>query len=130
MSMLNAALGMGRRLATQLLTEDVTVGSFTDGVAEDGSPTREAESTTYEGPARIKYESMAVSERDGAGSPVAAQTPSLSVPSGSSLIPEGEEVVVNSSKADASLSGRRYKVAGAPQAGQTTLHRYPLEELS
>jgi len=113
------------------MSETVTVGSFTDGVAEDGSPTRVPVVARYESkPGRIKYESLNAQEQDGAGSPVAMQTPHLSVPSGSPQFFEGDEVLVVASAADALLVGRVYRVTGSAQAGQTTAHRYPLEELS
>ena len=113
------------------MSETVTVGSFTDGVDPvTGAPTRTPVDTRYTGMGRIKYESLAVSEQDGAGSPVASQAPFLSIPSTSAMAFEGDEVVVDASSADALLVGRRYRVAGVPQAGQTTSHRFPLEELS
>ena len=124
-------LQRGRRRANERMSETVTVGSFTDGVAEDGSPTRVPVVARYEAkPGRIKYESLNAQEQDGAGSPVAMQTPHLSVPSGSPQFFEGDEVLVVASAADVLLVGRVYRVTGSAQAGQTTAHRYPLEELS
>ena len=124
-------LQRGRRRANERMSETVTVGSFTDGVAEDGSPTRVPAVARYDAkPGRIKYESLNAQEQDGAGSPVAMQTPHLSVPSGSPQFFEGDEVLVVASAADALLVGRVYRVTGSAQAGQTTAHRYPLEELS
>ncbi len=113
------------------MTDTVTVGSFTDGTDPvTGDPTRVPVDTRYEGRGRIKYESLAVSEQDGAGSPVASQTPYLSIPTGSPRAFEGDAVWVTASTADDGLVGRTYQVTGAPQAGQTTSHRYPLKELS
>lgn len=112
------------------MTEQVTIGSFKDGVASDGSPTRVPETTRYSGIGRIKYESLAVSDSNGSGSPAATQTPFLSIPSSSPRAFEGDEVLVGSSSADDTLVGRQYKIAGVAQAGQTSAHRYPLEELS
>jgi len=124
-------LQRGRRRANERMSETVTVGSFTDGVADDGSPTRVPVVSRYEEkPGRIKYESLNAQEQDAAGSPVALQAPHLSVPSGSPRFFEDDEVLVVASAADDLLVGRVYRVTGSAQAGQTTAHRYPLEELS
>ena len=124
-------LQRGRRRANERMSETVTVGSFTDGVADDGSATRVPAVTRYASkPGRIKYESLNAQEQDGAGSPVALQTPHLSVPTGSPRFFEGDEVLCEASEADVLLVGRLYRVTGSAQAGQTTAHRYPLEELS
>jgi hypothetical protein len=112
------------------MSETVVVGSFTDGHDDQGNPTRVPVVTRYEGPGRIKYESLAVSEQDGAGSPVASQAPFLSLPSSSEMAYEGDEVLVTASSSDALLADRQYRIAGVPQAGQTTSHRFPLEEIS
>lgn len=113
------------------MSETVTVGSFTDGTdPETGDPITVPVDTRYIGIGRIKYESLAVSDTDGAGSPVATQAPMLSVPTGSPVFYEGDEVQVTASEADGSLVGRSFTIAGTPQAGQTTSLRYPLEERS
>lgn len=126
-----SVISRGRDAAARRMTETVTVGVFEDGTNETGDPIRVPVLTRYESkPGRIKYESLAAQEQDGAGSPVAMQTPHLSVPTGSPRFHEGDEVVVFASAADELLVGRRYRVTGSAQAGQTTAHRYPLEELS
>jgi len=127
-----SALEQGRAAAVRRMTETVTVGSFTDGSDPvTGDPIRVPDVTRYENkPGRIKYESLNAQEQDGAGSPVAMQTPHLSVPTGSPSFHEGDEVLVVASTSDALLVGRVYRVTGSAQAGQTTAHRYPLEELS
>jgi hypothetical protein len=123
-------------MSEQRMSETVTVGSFTDGADPvTGDPTRVPVHTTYpaeggDGRARIKYESLSVSEQDSAGSPVAIQTPVLSIPSGSPIPAEGEEVLCSASDADQSLVGRTFKIAGFPEAGQTTSLRFPLTENS
>lgn len=141
-------LHRGRRMAAERMTETVTAGTFTDGVDDDGSPTRVPVDVVYEGLGRVKYDSLAVAARDGAGSPVAAQTPFLSVPvQASSTLPgddqeppflpnvlqvlhEGVEVLVTASEADPALVGRSYRVSGVPVMGQVTSNRVPLEEIS
>lgn len=124
-------LARGRNLANDRMSETVTVGSFTDGTDPvTGDPIVVPVDTRYTGIGRIKYESLAVSETDGAGSPVATQAPILSVPTGSPAFFEGDGVTVTASVADGSLVGRSFTIAGRPQAGQTTSLRYPLEEMS
>lgn len=130
MSLLNRALNAGRRLADARMTETVVAGVFEDGVAGDGSPTRVLADERYTGKARVKYESLAVSESDNTSQLVATQTPFASIPAGSPRLFEGDELHVTASTADGLLVGRRYTVAGSAQAGQTTAHRYPLKELS
>ncbi|WP_363551424.1 DUF6093 family protein [Microbacterium sp. LWH12-1.2] len=130
MSLLNRALDAGRRLADARMTETVEAGVFTDGVAPDGSPTRVLVDERYTGKARVKYESLAVSESDNTSQLVATQTPFASIPTGSARLFEGDELHVTASTADGLLVGRKYTVAGSAQAGQTTAHRYPLKELS
>ncbi|MEV4777459.1 DUF6093 family protein [Microbacterium sp. LWH12-1.2] len=112
------------------MTETVEAGVFTDGVAPDGSPTRVLVDERYTGKARVKYESLAVSESDNTSQLVATQTPFASIPTGSARLFEGDELHVTASTADGLLVGRKYTVAGSAQAGQTTAHRYPLKELS
>ncbi|MEI3845322.1 MULTISPECIES: DUF6093 family protein [unclassified Microbacterium] len=131
MSLLTRALGMGRQLANARMTETVTAGRYKDGTDEEtGNPTRVLVEAFYSGPARVKYVSLAVTEREEPSQVLAAQQPLMSVPTTAPAIPEGLEVHVESSSSDPGLVGRFYRVQGAPQAGQTTSHRYPLQELS
>lgn len=124
-------LARGRALADARMSEAVVVGLYTDGTDEEtGDPIRVLVESHYDGPARVKYESLTVSNSNAASQPVAAQKPVLSIPTGSALLPEGDTVRVVESVADALLVDRFYKIDGAPQSGQTTSHRYPLEELS
>ena len=129
MSLLNRALGMGRRLAEARMTETVTVGSYRDGTGPDGSPTRVLVELRYSGKGRVKYPSAAVSDRSDPSVVFGVQEPLLSPPTSASDVLEGDEVHVDSSTADLSLVGRVYGVQGAPQAGQTTSHRFSLKEL-
>lgn len=128
-------LQRSRAFANDLMTEQVRVGPAKDGVdPTTGDPTRELSATRYGGedgaPARIKYVADSVSESRGTGDPVAVQRPILKVPSGTAHLPEGDAVLVVSSEVDGILAGRWYRIAGAPDAGQTSAHRYPLTELS
>jgi hypothetical protein len=117
------------------MTETITVGSFEDGVAEDGSPTRVPVETKYEGlPGRVRYGTLSASSASTGSSdiaqPVVLQTPYLSVPHGSPRFYEGDEVRVDASASDDLLAGRSYEIAGNAIVGQVTAHRYPLNELS
>lgn len=130
MSLLHSALTQGRKHAKGRMTETVTVGLYEDGTNPAGAPTRTLTDTRYTGVGRVKYPTGTVSDSVSASQPVATQRLELSIPSGSARLHEGDEVHVTASTADAGLVGRRYTVAGAAQAGQTTAHRYPLTEVT
>lgn len=126
-----SVLDQARLRSEARMTEVVEAGLFTDRTDETtGDPIRELVTERYTGKARIKYESLTVSDSDTTSQSVASQKPMLSVPSGSPAIFEGDEVRVISSTADGLLIDRFYTVDGAPQSGQTSSHRYPLTELS
>lgn len=128
---ISAALPQLRAEAETLMTETVTAGIYVDGV-DPGTkrPTRELVTSRYAGKAQIKYPTDAVSESDAAGSPVAAQSIIVKFPHGSPRLYEGDEVHVTASSADDLLIGRAYRITGSAQAGNTTSHRYPAEEIS
>lgn len=131
MSPLNGALRMGRGMAEARMTETVTIGRFnpgTDPVTLD--PIWVLVEARYSGKARVKYPSSSVMDRSEPSQVVAVQDLLLSIPTGSPLAYEGDEVRVDASVVDPALVGRMYGIKGAPQAGQTTSHRYPLKELS
>lgn len=128
--MIGSALTLGRAMAERRMTETVKVGKLDLKSDETtNKPSKSIPSPRYADKGRIKYESLAVSERDGPGQPVSTQTPFLSVPTGTALFPEGDAVQVTASLVDGALVDRWYRIAGAPQAGQTTSLRYPLTEL-
>jgi hypothetical protein len=120
--------------ANSRMAEKVSVGIFTDGVADDGAPTRVLAEERYTGDGRIRYGSIAVSDGTAGasqiGQPVVAQTPYLSIPHGSPRLYEGDEVLVTDSTSDDLFVGRTYKVSGNGIVGAVTAHRYPLTELS
>lgn len=123
-----AALPGLRAEAESRMFETVEVGTFADGVAPDGSPTRVFEDARYEGKGRIRYGSRDVSNSDGTGSPVVVQSPYLSVPFGSPRLHDGDQVHVTASS-DPILVDRWFTVAGAAGAGQVAHYKYPLSEL-
>lgn len=112
------------------MTETVEVGTFKDDVDSAGAPIRVPVVTRYSGIGRIKYESLTLTDTDKSAQVVAVQRPLLSIPVTSPRLHDGDEVKVAASTADGILVDRTYSVEGAPQAGQTTSHRYPLKELS
>lgn len=127
---LAAALPGLRAEAESRMTETVQIGVFQDGVdLETGEPTRELVEQRYEGKARVRYPGNAVSARDNV-QVVAVQDIVVSIPHGSPVCFEGDEVLVTASTADPALVGKQYTVKGAPEVGQTTAHRYPVTELS
>jgi hypothetical protein len=109
--------------------DSVQVGRFEDGVNEEtGDPTWELVTERYTGSGRIRWGSREVTNADAPSMPITVQEPYLSVPFGSPLLRDNDEVLVAASE-DPILVGRRFRVQGYPVAGQVTAHRYPLEEL-
>lgn len=124
-----AALPGLRAEAESRMFETVEVGTVTDGVdPETGDPTQVIEDARYEGKGRIRYGSRDVSESNGTGSPVVAQSPYLSIPFGSPRLHDGDQVHVTASP-DPILVGRWFTVAGSAGAGQVAHYKYPLNEL-
>lgn len=123
-------LARARARANEGMTEAIRGGEWTDGVDANLNATRVLTITRYTGPAQIKYVSDTVSDQDTAGQVTAEQKPIVKIPIDGALLYEGDEIIVDSSSADATLQGRRYRIAGSPEAGQTSSHRYPLVELS
>lgn len=129
MSMLNRALGMGRRLAVSRMTETVVVGLFKDGTDENGDATRVLVTERYSGIARLRRAGRNVTNAQGPAMPVTVQEPVLSIPYGSPRLFDRDEVHVVASTDDELLVGRALAIQGDAIAGQTTAHRYPLTEL-
>lgn len=124
-----AALPGLRAEAESRMTDVVLVGRFEDGVDEDtGDPTWVLATERYAGKARIRWGSREVTNADAPSMPITVQEPYLSIPFGSPLLRDNDEVQVTASD-DPILLGRRFRVQGYPVAGQVTAYRYPLEEL-
>lgn len=125
----------GRAAALSLMSETVRVGTITDGTDPDtGDATEALENVVYGGdegaPAQVKYVAETVSQTAGPGQIVNLQRPILKVPTGTPRLDEGLTVEVVGSRVDDLLVGRRYQIAGSPESGTTTAHRYPLTELT
>lgn len=110
------------------MTETIVAGIWKDDSDDLGNPTRELVSTLYEGKARLRWATLAVSASEGSGQPVATQQPYLSLPMKAPRLPKGTEIHVIASTADPLLVGRVVIVQGQPVAGQATAARYPCEE--
>src|SRR5690606_31409184 len=116
------ALPALRAEAESRMTETVTGGLYTDGVDGDGNPTRALVTERYSGKARVRFASRAVLNT-GQTAPTAVMEPVLSVPHGSAELFDGDEVEVTASTDDSALVGRRFKIQGRANAGQTTAMR-------
>lgn len=126
---------IARAKLQSLMTESVRVGLAHDATDPiTGDAVQELTDVVYGGndgsPGQIKYVAETVSPSSGPGQVVNLQRPILKVPTGTPLLSEGLTVVVAASLADALLVGRSYQIAGSPESGTTTAHRYPLTELS
>ena len=129
MDAVQRALARARAAAEARMSETVDVGLYVDGEDENLEPTRELDTERYTGKARIRWASRDVSRVEAPAMPVAVQEPYLSIPFGSAPLFTGDEVYVSASLVDPILVGRRFTILGRPAAGQTSAHRYLLEEL-
>lgn len=126
---IDAALPGLRAEAESRMRETVTVGRFDDGVDEaTGDPTRVLTLERYSGKGRVRWGSREVTNADAPSMPITVQEPYLSIPFGSPLLRDNDEVLCEGSD-DPVLVGRRFRIQGYPIAGAVTAHRYPLEEL-
>jgi hypothetical protein len=129
--MLLGSLAMGRAQAESRMTETITAGPFVETIDPSTLATvRTITTTSYTGPARVKYPTLTVSERDSGGQQYAAVDIVVSVPMSGARIPVGALVTVTASTVDGSLVAREFRVKASAQSGQVTAHRYPVEELS
>lgn len=120
----------GREMANARMSETVTVGIFEDGTDETtGDPTRVLVQSRYTGKGRIRWGSRGVTNANAPAMPVTVQEPYLSVPFGTARFFDGDEVHVDASTSDPILVARVFSIQGDAAAGQTSAHRYPLEEL-
>lgn len=140
----------GRQVASDRMTETIRAGSIRDATDEStGNPIEVVGDVVYEGPARVKYTSNAISTDDSSSQVFTSQKIIVSIPvQPATLLPgEGEEpgegvvpavnvvlpggtaVEVLSSTSDPALVGRKYTTDGVPAMGQVTAHRYSVTEL-
>lgn len=123
-------LVMSRREAERRMREVVTVGNeLLVRPPGELDPIRTLVAI-YEGRARVKFPSASAYNAAPGGQQLAITNIVLAVPSGSPVFPTGSVVRVDSSADDPALAGRRFRIKGPAQAGQTTAHRYPVTEES
>lgn len=132
MSLLHGVLALGRNHAASTFTE--TLEFFERGgkqIDPDTLNEADVETVLVTVSGRIKYAATSSNDSVASGQPVVAQRLTAAVPVGStSGVAVDHFIRVTASTVDSSLVGRVYRVAGLPQSGQVTAHRYELEEVS
>ena len=131
MSVLLGTLGLGRAQAEARFTETFKVFTESRVLNESTGVYVTSETALAASVAgRVKFPTLTVAERDqGAQSP-AVQDVAVHVAVGSVAASVGSFWRVLSSDADPSLVGRVFRTKGAPQAGQVTAHRFPVESVA
>jgi len=124
------ALAAGRAAADARMTETIVAGVETEVPDPVTLETITVLTPTYSGPAMVKYPTLTVSDQDAGGQQYTAAQVTISLPSSATPLPPDTIIKPTASTVDQSLIGRRYRVTAAPQAGQTTAHRHPVEELN
>lgn len=133
MTLLGGTLGLGRSMTAQRFTETLTFFAETVGAIPDGGiEPAVTETTVHAGVSgQVKFQTMQVSDREQSGQLLAAQQVIVSVGVGATPNVRPDHFVrVTASTADPSLVGRKFRVSGWPQSGQTTAHRWPVEVVS
>jgi len=132
-STLTGVLGMGRAQAASRFTETFTFFSESLGEIPDGEIEPAVIETVIHAdiPGQIKFHTVNVSDREQAGQLVGVQQVMVKVAVGSTpdVLPD-HFCRVTASTSDASLVGKKYRVAGESQSGQVSAHRYPVERVS
>jgi len=129
---IDATLPFLRGQAESRMKETVTFSRVTGEVTTDPDTlevveVRETVATTV---ARIKYRTLNVQDRDQGTQLIALQSPEVHVPFGAAPTVRTDDRVQVTASDDPTLVGRLFRVTGRPQAGQTTAHRFPVEEIS
>lgn len=127
-----SVLSDGREFVADGFSETFDFFYVTTGVIPDGEIDPVDVETIVHGdiPGLLKSHTIQVSDREAAGQLVGVQQ--LMVKVGVDSTPdvrEGHFCRCTASTVDASLVGRVVRIAGWPQGGQTTSHRYPVEEV-
>jgi hypothetical protein len=126
-----SVLADGRKFQEDGMLDQITAGSFTETIDPVTLATvRTITTTHYTGSALVKFPTLTVSDRTAAGQQYTTADVVVKVPIGAPRIPVNDLIVVNASTSDLLLVGREFRVKAAPQSGQVTSHRYPVEELS
>ena len=131
MSLLHGTLAMARAQAASRFTETFTFFYVTSGEIPDGEidPVDVETVVHADIPGLVKFHTVQVSDREAAGQLIGVQQLTVKVAVGSTPnVREDHLCRVTASTVDTSLIGRVFRVSGWPQGGQTTSHRYPVEE--
>jgi hypothetical protein len=123
-----SVIRQGRAFQEASFTETVKVGPLVEVENPETLEMVKSVQADLVGPALVKYPTLTVSERDIPGSQVAIGDVVVKRPVSAPVSPVGHWFEVIASSIDPSLVGRRYSIKSAPQAGQTTSHRYPVRE--
>lgn len=131
MSLLQGALGMGRRQKESRFTETLEAFTVASVEGEDGV-FADVETSLYTGvPGQVKYPTFTVSERPQGGQVPAVQDIEIHVAVGATPnVAVNTRWRVTASTVDVSLVGRVYRTKGEAQSGQVTAHRYPVERVT
>lgn len=126
-----SVLEQGRRLANVRMSETVHAYLVT-GTTVDPVTFVSVETTTtvYDGPARVKYSTPREAEKEQGTQVGSVRYVDVSFPSGTSGVVKDVFISITASTADAGLVGRKYRVSGLGEAGQTTALRVTVDEVS
>lgn len=127
---IDAILPFLRGQAESRMRETVTFYRVTGETTDADLAVVETRETIASCIARVKYRTLNVHDREQATQLIGSQTPEVHVPFGSAAGVLTDDMVRVDESADPTLVGRVYRVTGRPQAGQTTTHRFPVEEIS
>lgn len=125
-------LATARAKSAERLTETVVAELSHNDTDDNGNQIRVVDSVVYGSPngapARIKFDTLNVSQPVAGGAQYSTLDVVAVLPTGSPRIPVGADIRVLASTADELLVSRSFRVQGSPQSGQTSGHRYPVEE--
>lgn len=127
---IDAALPFLREQAVSRMRETVTFYRVTGETTNADLEVVEVRETIVTTIARVKYRTLNVHDREQATQLIGSQTPEVHVPFGSAAGVLTDDTARIDASPDPTLVGRVYRVTGRPQAGQTTTHRFPVEEIS
>lgn len=127
-----SAIAMGRAAAEARMTETFRIFEVTGKMADPENDLRsvDVEEDRYVGIGRLVFRSSVVSDVDVASQLVASQSARIDLPASAGEVRTDHVAVVTDSVSDAALIGRRFRIEGMPQAGQTTAHRFQAVEVT
>ncbi|MWV50066.1 hypothetical protein GRS96_12380 [Rathayibacter sp. VKM Ac-2803] len=119
-----------RRRAQKRFTETVTIGTRAETQGANLQTVVTIGAPVYAGPAKLKWNSSAVSDRIVASQTVSERVGVLELPIGTMTVHEGLALECTASVADLGLVGRVFRIGGQPQGGETAALRFPITEQS